>query len=56
MAGIDAGLVEFEHRRVVKNLASFAVADLVQMHRLGKAAANVEELQAKRQACVAHSE
>src|ERR1700730_2991284 len=50
---IDAGLVEFEHRRVVDDFPRLAVDDLVEVYRFGKASTDVKELQAKRQSGVA---
>src|ERR1700685_1125645 len=49
---IDAGLVELEHRRVVDDFARLAVDYLVQPHRFGESSADVEKLQAKREAGV----
>src|SRR5208283_3557368 len=51
--GIDAACAPLEHRRIVENLARLAVDDLVKMHGLGEVAADMEELQAKRQPRVA---
>ena len=44
---IDAGLVEFEHRRVVDDLPGLSVDDLVEPDRLGEASTHMKELQPK---------
>jgi hypothetical protein len=46
--GIDSGLVEFEHRRVVHDFSRLAVDDFVEAHGFGEASTDVKELQAKR--------
>ncbi len=50
---IDAGLVEFEHRRVIDDFVRLAVDDFVEAHGLGESAADMEELQAKLEAGIA---